>query len=314
MADFISGFWNLYVAGLVAFGLVFCLVVLIANMTARESGEPKLQGHVWDETLREYNNPLPRWWLYLFWGTVLFAIVYLVLFPGFGAHNDGKGLRAEYDAEVAKANDTYGPLFAKYQGTDLAALASDPEAVATGKRLFLTYCSQCHGSTATGARGKDYGFPNLTDNDWLYGGSPATIKESIEGGRAGVMTAFGGVLNSDQIKDVANYVRSLSGLSADSTRLARGKDVFAENCAVCHGPNGKGAASMGPDFAALGAPDLTDNVWLYSNSEASIIDGVTRGRNAGPGSVTNTMPAWKDFLGDAKVHILAAYVYSLSKK
>ncbi|MDR1228624.1 MAG: cytochrome-c oxidase, cbb3-type subunit III [Azoarcus sp.] len=318
MADFISGFWNLYVSGLIAFGLLFCLVVLVTNTTSQGAGEPKLQGHVWDENLREYNNPLPRWWLYLFWVTVIFAIFYFYLFPGFGdRHSDPsnpakeRGLRAEYAKEVNAANAKYGPTFERYLGTDLKALASDPAAVATGKRLFLTYCSQCHGSAARGAQGKNYGFPNLTDDDWLYGGDPETIKASIEGGRAGVMTAFGGTLNSDQIRDVANYVRAIAGLTSDAARAARGRDVFASNCTVCHGPEGKGARSMGEAFAVLGAPDLTDGIWLYSSTEEAIVDGVTKGRNAGPGSVTNTMPAWKDFLGDAKVHILAAYVHSL---
>ncbi|MDR2093260.1 MAG: cytochrome-c oxidase, cbb3-type subunit III [Azoarcus sp.] len=321
MADFISGFWNLYVTGLIAFGLLFCLVVLVTNMTSQSTGEPKLQGHVWDENLREYNNPLPRWWLYLFWATVIFAILYLYMFPGFGTWRSNptdpakdRGLRAEYAKEVRLANKQYGPLFEKYQATDLAILADDRDAVAAGKRLFLTYCSQCHGSAARGAKGKSYGFPDLTDSDWLYGGDPATIKTSIEGGRAGVMTAFGGTLNSEQIKDVANHVRAIAGLSSDAARAARGKAVFDTNCTVCHGPEGKGARSMGEAFAVLGAPDLTDGIWLYSNSEEAIIDGVTRGRNAGPDSVTNTMPAWKDFLGDAKVHILAAYVYSLNNK
>jgi cytochrome c oxidase cbb3-type subunit 3 len=283
-------------------------------MTSREAGEPKLQGHVWDENLREYNNPLPRWWLYLFWATVLFAVVYLAIFPGFGNLNPNRGARSQYASDMQKAETEYGPRFAQYQGTDLAALATNSDAVATGKRLFLTYCSQCHGSTAKGARGKEYGFPDLTDGDWLYGGDPATIKASIEGGRAGVMTPFGQVLNSEQIKDVANYVRSLSSLDADGARVARGKEVFAGNCAVCHGPDGKGSASLGEGFAALGAPNLTDGIWLYSNSEEAIIEGITRGRNAGPGSVGNSMPAWKEYLGDAKVHVLAAYVLSLGKK
>jgi cytochrome c oxidase cbb3-type subunit 3 len=259
--------------------------------------------------------------LYLFWATVIFSILYLYMFPGFGSrHSDpanpakDRGLRAEYAREVRDANKEYGPIFEAYLGTDLAALSVDPPAVAAGKRLFLTYCSQCHGSAARGAKGKSFGFPDLTDSDWLYGGDPATIKTSIEGGRAGVMTAFGGTLNSEQIRDVANSVRSIAGLGSDAARVARGKSVFDSNCTVCHGPEGKGARSMGEAFAVLGAPDLTDGIWLYSNSEEAIIDGVTRGRNAGAGSVTNTMPAWKDFLGDAKVHILAAYVYSLNNK
>jgi len=314
MADFISGFWDLYVAGFVAFSLLLCLVLLIANRTVQESGAPKLQGHVWDENLREYNNPLPLWWLVLFLGTILFSIVYLVVYPGFGVRkstpDSDTGLRAEYAEEMQKAQKAYN--LGKYLSVDMAALATDKEAMATGQRLYLTYCSQCHGSTGKGAKG----YPNLTDGDWLFGGNPETIKASITHGRAGVMTPFGGTLSSDQIKDVANFVRSLSGLSADAARADRGKDVFAANCAVCHAPDGKGALSMGEAFGALGAPNLTDNVWLHDNSEEAIMEGIRKGRNAGPGSLENRMPAWKDFLSDseAKIHILAAYVYSLSKK
>ncbi|MDR0715801.1 MAG: cytochrome-c oxidase, cbb3-type subunit III [Azoarcus sp.] len=324
MADFINSFWDLYVSGLVAFGLLFCLVVLVTNMTSKESGEPKLQGHVWDENLREYNNPLPRWWLYLFWATVIFSIFYLYLFPGFGNRHSNpadpekdRGLRAQYAQEVFDAEGTYGPIFARYQGISVETLAKDPDAVATGQRLFLTYCAQCHGSLGQGSRG----FPNLTDGDWLYGGDPETIKGSISEGRAGMMTPLGGTLTADEIKDAANYVRSLSNLSHDAARAARGRDIFTGKgtCLTCHGADGKGAVAMGismgvPAMGLLGAPNLTDSVWLYDNSEDAIIEGITRGRNAGPGSLTNNMPAWKDFLGEAKVHVLAAYVYSLSNK
>ncbi len=315
MADFISGFWDLYVAGIVAFSLLLCLVLLIANRTVQEAGAPKLQGHVWDENLREYNNPLPLWWLILFLGTIIFSVVYLVIYPGFGNRNSATaesdtGLRKEYAEEMNKAQKAYN--LGKYQSMPLATLANDKEAMATGQRLFLTYCSQCHGSLGKGGKG----YPNLTDGDWLFGGDPETIKASITDGRAGVMTPFGGTLSSDQIKDVANYVRSLSGLSADAARADRGKGVFAANCAVCHGPDGKGALSMGEAFGALGAPNLTDNIWLYDNTEEAIMEGVRKGRNAGPGSLESRMPAWKEFLSDseAKIHILAAYVYSLSKK
>ncbi|MDR2032796.1 MAG: cytochrome-c oxidase, cbb3-type subunit III [Azoarcus sp.] len=321
MADFINNFWNLYVSGLIAFGLLFCLVVLVTNMTSQESGEPKLQGHVWDETLREYSNPLPRWWLYLFWATVIFAVFYLYLFPGFGTWNSNaerdRGLRARYAQEIADAEAKYGPLFEKYRKTPVATLAKDPEAVATGQRLFLTYCAQCHGSLGKGSKG----FPDLTDNDWLYGGDPETIKGSISDGRAGAMTPLGGVLNADEIKDVANYVRSLSNLSHDAARAARGKEIFGGKgtCLTCHGADGKGAVAMGiamgvPAMGLLGAPNLTDAVWLYGNSEETIIEGITKGRNSGPGSLTNNMPDWKNFLGEDKVHVLAAYVYSLSSK
>jgi cytochrome c oxidase cbb3-type subunit 3 len=316
MADFISSFWDLYVAGFTAFGLVLCLILMFANMTSHKSGAaPQVQGHVWDETLKEYNNPLPRWWLILFVGTVVFSIIYLVIYPGFGnrksttLEND-TGLRKEYAEEMAAAKATVDQKLSKYKATPLQTLATDKEAMATGQRLFLTYCAQCHASSGKGSKG----YPNLTDNDWLYGGDPDTIKASITDGRAGVMTPFAGTLSKDQIEDVANYVRTLSGLSADNARAGRGKDVFTDNCTVCHGPDGKGALSLGAAFGALGAPDLTDDVWLFGNSLETIIEGVSKGRNAGQGSLENSMPAWKEFLGEDKIHILAAYVYSLGKK
>jgi cytochrome c oxidase cbb3-type subunit 3 len=299
-ADFTSSFWGLYVTGLVTISLLVCVLILVLNMTSRDAGgAPKVQAHTWDETLQEYNNPLPKWWLYLFWGTLVFAVIYLAIFPGYGTANSNRGARDEY----AKETEKFQQAFDKYINVDVAALAQDANAVATGKRLFLTYCIQCHGSNAKGSKG----FPNLTDNDWLYGGDADTIKTSILDGRKGVMTAFAGILNGDEIKDVANYVRSLSGLQADVARVQKGEAVFAANCAVCHSTDGKGNP-------LLGSPNLTDNVWLYGNSEAAIIEGVTRGRNFDNRSLKNEMPAWKDFLGEGKVTLLAAYVYSQAQK
>ncbi|THF65837.1 cytochrome-c oxidase, cbb3-type subunit III [Pseudothauera nasutitermitis] len=294
MADFVSGFWNVYVMGLVALSLLFCVVVLVANMTKRPE-KVEVQGHVWDETLQEYNNPLPRWWLYLFWATLIFSVVYLAIFPGFGTTNQHRGQIAQYEAEVARADQLYGPIFARFQEQDLLAVAADPEANAMGQRMFLTYCAQCHGSAGTGAKG----FPNLTDSAWNWGGEPETIKTTILHGRIGVMTPFGSILSGEEIKDVANYVRSLSGLANDSLRAQRGKELFDQQCVVCHQADGTGNT-------LLGAPDLTDSAWLYGSSEATIIETITNGRQ-------NQMPAFADFLGEAKVHILAAYVISLSK-
>jgi cytochrome c oxidase cbb3-type subunit 3 len=304
MADFDS-FWDLYVAGFVTFGLLFCLILMLANMKAQEPGAPQVKGHVWDENLREYNNQLPRWWLFLFLGTVIFSIVYLVIFPGFGnrlsTSEKDAGLRVEYTSEV---NGFAGKEVAKYMDpkTDLVALANDPEAMKTGQRLFLTYCSQCHGATARGSKG----YPNLTDNDWLYGGDPETIKTTIAEGRPGVMTPFGGMLSEEQIKDVANYVLTLSGLPADKARADRGEPFFKDEgkCALCHGADGKGALAKG--FAALGGPNLTDDIWQYDSKLETIIEGITKGRE-------NAMPTWNRFLDESKLNLLAAYVYSLSK-
>jgi len=298
MADFVSGFWNAYVMVLVFLSICFCVFVLVSNMTKRTSGPVGLHDHIWDETLQEYNNPLPRWWMYMFWITIVFAIAYLAMYPGFG-DNQGKlgwSARGQWEAEQKAAAEKYGPIFAKFRDMDLNAVAADKEANAMGQRLFLTYCAQCHGADAKGAKG----FPNLADNDWLYGGEPETIKTTVLGGRQGMMPPFGPALGADGVKDVANYVRSLSGLAHDSLRAQRGKDMFAQNCVACHGPEAKGTP-------ALGAPNLTDKVWLYGSSETTIIETVSNGR-------TNRMPAFQEFLGEDKVHLLAAYVLSLSKQ
>ena len=234
--------------------------------------------------------------MYLFWITILFSIVYLAIYPGFGNVNEGRGQVSQYQAEMQAAEEKYGPIFAKYRNMDLAAVAVDPEANAMGERMFLTYCAQCHGSAAQGARS----FPNLTDEEWLWGGDAEAIKATIVDGRNGVMPPFGPALGGEGVKDVANYVRSLSGLAHDSLRAQRGQEMFVANCAVCHTEEGTGNPM-------LGAPDLTNKSWLYGSSEATIIETITNGRN-------NQMPMFGEFLGEDKVHLLAAYVMSLSKK
>ncbi|BBD76898.1 cytochrome-c oxidase, cbb3-type subunit III [Hydrogenophilus thermoluteolus] len=297
MADFISPFWDMYVKVLVALSLLFCVFVIATNMRATgKVGE--LQPHSWDENLQEWNNPLPRWWMYLFWLTVIFAIVYLVIYPGFGSFKGIAGWSSvgQWEKEMKAAEEKYGPLYAKYRNMDVKAIAADPEAMGMGKRLFQTYCMQCHGADARGAKG----FPNLTDNDWLGGdGSPDYIKATITNGRMGVMPPFP-QLGEEGAKNVAHYVRSLSGLAHDATRAQLGSKIFAENCAACHGPDGKGNP-------VIGAPNLTDNIWLYSSSETQIMSNVMNGLN-------NRMPAFGEFLGQDKVHLLTAYVWSLSHK
>jgi cytochrome c oxidase cbb3-type subunit 3 len=294
--DFVSGFWSLYVIVLTLVSVIGCGLFLFsqerANFTAGQT-----TGHVWDETLAEYNNPLPNWWRWLFYITVVFALVYLAIFPGLGSFGGKLGwtMRGQYDQEMDAAKAKYDPLFNEFLKKDIMTVAADPKAKEIGQRLFLTYCAQCHGSDAKGGKG----FPNLTDKDWLWGGTPDRIEETIKKGRDAVMTPKGTKpdMDAEQIKDVVNYVRSLSNLSNDPVRVQRGKELFPQACAACHGPEGKGNPEAG-------FPNLTDNVWLYGSQEATMIEGVTKGR-------INRMPAWGDFLGDAKVHLLAAYVWGL---
>jgi cytochrome c oxidase cbb3-type subunit 3 len=301
MADFINDFWSVYIAILVALSIIGCAVLLWSQskvqVTVPKDGKVETTGHVYDG-LEEFNNPMPRWWMWLFYITIVFAVIYLVLYPGFGSFSGKLGWRSagQYQEEVKLAEAEVGPMFEKYKATDLKALAADSKANAMGERLFLTYCAQCHGSDARGNKG----FPNLADRDWLYGGDPETIKLSILNGRHGQMPPMGAAVGSEKdIESVAHYVLSLSGSVHDSIKATAGREKFAV-CAACHGADGKG-------MAAVGAPNLTDKTWLYGGSVTTIMETIRLGRN-------NVMPAFADFLGEAKVHLLAAYVWGLSNK
>jgi cytochrome c oxidase cbb3-type subunit 3 len=295
--QFTSGFWDIYIALITVVSIVACAVLLKSQSTRRSSGEADTTGHKWDEDLAEYNNPLPRWWSWLFYLTVFFSLIYLVLYPGLGSWRGmlGWSQAGQYTRETELAAKQYGPLYEKFARLEVAELAANPEALAMGQKLFLNHCAQCHASDGGGSRG----FPNLTDRDWLYGGDAKSVVETIANGRNGAMPAFGEALKSEDIKDVAHYVMSLSGGAADSIRIARGRDTFLNTCAACHGAQGKGNPM-------LGAPNLTDRIWLHGSGEARIIDTVTRGR-------VSQMPAHQDSLGEAKIRLLAAYVLSLSK-
>jgi cytochrome c oxidase cbb3-type subunit 3 len=233
----------------------------------------------------------------MFYITVVFAIVYLALYPGLGNNTGSFGwtMRGQYDAEMKAAEATYGPKFNQFLKQDVMAVAANPEAKEMGARLFQTYCAQCHAGDAGGTTS----FPNLKDGDWLWGGTPDKIKETITAGRMGIMTPKGVKpdMDAEQVKDVVNYVRSLSGLSSDSVRAQRGAELFPVACAACHQPDAKG-------LQAAGYPNLTDKVWLHGSSEAKQIEIVTKG-------MTNQMPAFGEFLGPAKVHLLTAYVWGL---
>jgi cytochrome c oxidase cbb3-type subunit 3 len=294
--DFINNFWSMYVIVITLVSVIGCGVFLWMQGNVKHN-PGQTTGHLWDETLAEYSNPLPNWWRWMFYITVVFALVYLAIFPGLGSFG-GKldwTMRSQYAAEMKKADDQYAPIFNKFLKQDVMAVAANGEAKEMGQRLFLTYCAQCHGSDAKGAKG----FPNLTDADWLWGGTPEKIKETITKGHDAVMTPKGTKpdMDAEQVKDVVHYVRSLSGLSSDSIRVQRGKELFPQACAACHGPEAKGNSDAG-------YPNLTDKVWLYSSQEADMIETVTKGR-------VNRMPAFGDFLGEAKVHILAAYVWGM---
>jgi cytochrome c oxidase cbb3-type subunit 3 len=183
----------------------------------------------------------------------------------------------------------------------LPAVAADAQGRGMGERIFLNNCAQCHGSDAGGAKG----FPNLRDGDWLYGGEPAKIVESITHGRMGVMPPQGAALGEEGVRNVVAYVRSLSGLTADPLKAQLGKEKFAASCAACHGADGKGNP-------AVGAPNLTDKVWLHGSTEVAITETVTKGRNMNASEGTLAMPAFNDVLGPARIHLVAAYVWSLS--
>jgi cytochrome c oxidase cbb3-type subunit 3 len=304
MSDFASGFWQYYVGIITVVSILACAVLLKSMSTHRAPGESDTTGHTWDEDLVEYNHPLPRWWIWLFYITIVFSLVYLLLYPGLGSYAGSFKWTStgQYEEEVKSAEALYGPLYQKFASQDVRQLAADPEARAVGQKLFLNNCAQCHGSDAAGGRG----FPNLTDRDWLYGGEPEAIEASIMNGRNGIMPALGPSLGQEGTLDAANYVLSLSGAKHDAARAARGKQTFAAVCSACHGADGKGNQT-------LGAPNLTDNIWLHGGSEAAIVETITKGRGSNalnPGQ--SAMPAHKDSLGEAKVRILAAYVYSLS--
>jgi cytochrome c oxidase cbb3-type subunit 3 len=295
MSHFTSGFWDVYIAVITVVSVVACAVFL-KSQSVRRVAEPELTGHVWDENLQEYNNPMPRWWAWLFYLTVVFALGYLVLYPGLGSYSGTLGWTQvkQLQDETKRADAQFGPIFERFAAQDVETLAKEPEALAIGQKLFLNYCSQCHASDGAGSAG----FPNLTDLAWLWGGTPEAIKTSITEGRLGIMPPWGPVLGEQGVKDVAHYVMSLSGMPSDSIRAARGKDVFAKTCVACHGPDAKGNPAMG-------APNLTDSDWLHGGSEPQIIETITKGR-------TDQMPAHKDVLSPAKIHLLTAYVYSLS--
>lgn len=269
-------------------------------------------GHEWDG-LRELNTPLPRWWLWLFYATIVWAIGYWIAYPAWPLISSstqgvlGWHTRSAVESDLAELKASRGPMVAKLTAAPVAEIVGDPQlldfARAQGRVAFADNCAPCHGAGGGGAKG----YPNLNDDDWLWGGKLAAIEQTIRHGarsgdkddHEGNMPAFGrdGILKPDQISAVADYVRSLSGLPAEQgADLALGKKVFADNCAVCHGPEGKGNREVG-------APNLTDKIWLYGPDKATIMQGVQNGRGG-------VMPAWEGRLSDPIIKALTVYVYT----
>ncbi|MBS3998017.1 MAG: cytochrome-c oxidase, cbb3-type subunit III [Hydrogenophaga sp.] len=297
MSDFTSDFWHYYVAGLTLVSIIACLVLLwISGTTKAATLEDNTTGHVWDGDLAEMNNPLPRWWVYLFIITVVFALAYGVLYPTFGKYQGmlGWSSSGQHQAEVAKVEQNIAPIYAKFAGMTPEQMAGDAQAMAIGERLFMNYCAQCHGSDARGARS----FPNLTDGDWLYGGDHEAIKTSIAEGRNGVMPPMAAAVGTaEDVRNVAHYVLSMSGSPHDSVRAAQGKSNYG-SCAACHGMDGKGNQAMG-------APNLTDNIWLHGWGEEAIVRAINNGIN-------NQMPGQAALLNEAQINVLASYVWGMS--
>ena len=291
-----SAFWQGWVIVLTVLNILFCLWLIRFTMKKRsgEAATGDVTGHTWDGDLQEYNNPLPRWWLWMFYGTIVFGIVYYILYPGLWDGVLGWSKEGQYAAEQERAEAKFGPIYAQYASVAVPELAKNEDATAMGRRLFLTYCMQGHGSDAQGSKG----YPNLADSAWLWGGSPEQIKSSIVNGRNGVMPPHEAILGEEGIDEVANYVVTLSGGQADAAKAEKGKERFATICAACHMPDGTGNQM-------LGAPNLTDDTWVYGGGIEEIKETLVKGR-------AGVMPAHKDLLNSDKIHLLTAYVYSLS--
>jgi len=294
-----SNAWSIYIIVFTLVNILGCLWLIRWTSKKRtdEANQGNVTGHTWDDTLQEYNNPLPRWWLWLFYLTILFSFVYMVLYPTIGNYAGVLGWTqtGQYQQEMDEADKNYGVIFKAYAAKPIADLAKNPQAMDSGHRLFLNNCATCHGSDAGGLTG----YPNLTDKAWLYGGTPEAIKTSILKGRNGMMPPMGAGMNEQQLETITAYVQSLSGREMDSAKVAQGKTQFDSMCVACHGANGKG-------IQALGAPDLTDNIWLYGGTPGLIKETIQKGRSG-------KMPTFRDLLGEEKAHLLAAYVYSLSQ-
>lgn len=290
--------WSLFVI-IVTFGMLigFTWLVLNTRRIQDPDGANKLNDHEFDG-ITEYDAPMPEWFTWMFLASIAFAVIYLALYPGLG---NFPGLLGWSSSQALKqdqrrAEARHAPLFQRYLRTPVEELAEDPQAVRMGQRLFGNYCAQCHGSAAQGAPG----FPNLTDGHWSWGGEPAQIRSTLVNGRQAAMPAWGPVLGEDGIAEATEYVLALAGRDHDAEAAERGAEHYQQLCVACHGPEGRGNT-------ALGAGDLTAGVYLYGGSRETIATTLRQGRNG-------VMPAQRDILDEARIHILTAYVYGLPRR
>src|SRR5690625_1918579 len=299
MSDFFSVGWSIWIAAISILGIIFCLWLLFSQrkeVVEGEDPEKPIANKVWDGNIVELDNSASRWFIVMYVGLCVFAFGYLLLYPGLGSF---KGLldwtaAKQVQEQQREINERLDPIYARFADMEIEEIAADSEAMVVGQRLFLNNCAQCHGSDAKGSPS----FPNLTDDTWLWGGAPEDILTTITNGRNGVMTAHADLMTPNDASDIAQYVRSLNGLAHDSLRVNAGERMYQQFCVACHGADAKGNQQ-------LGAPDLTNNNWLYDSSEDTIVEGILQGRN-------NKMPAQKDILTPEQIRVLAGWVWGLS--
>lgn len=294
-----SNAWSIYIIVLVLINIVGVVWLLLATAKKLPIDDDKTAttGHEWDG-LTELNMPLPRWWIYLFVITILFSVAYLILYPGMGnfAGTLGWSQQKQYTEESITLEEKYAATFAQFNNLPIEELINNQQAMNVAQSLYANNCSTCHGADARGAPG----FPNLADNDWLYGGEFAQIKQSIALGRSGAMPAMGAAINGESgAYNIAVYVRSFTNPIGDEQSRTSGEILFQQYCSICHGANAKGNI-------AFGAPNLTDDIWLHSNKIQDIQSIILNGRNS-------IMPAHNELLSDDEIHLLSAYVYGLKQ-
>jgi cytochrome c oxidase cbb3-type subunit 3 len=291
-----TSFWSMWIIVLTTATIVGLTWILIANRKGDQQETEKTTGHEYDG-IEEYDNPLPTWWFYMFLLTIVWGIGYLVIYPGMG---NFPGLLnwtqvGQHEREVSTANEKFRAMRDRYMAQPVEEIANDPAVRKMGMRMFGNNCAQCHGADAKGS----YGFPNLTDNDWIYGGSGDTIKASITNGRQAAMPAWGSIIGDQGVSDVTAYILSINGRNADAAQAGAGNKVFQTYCVACHGADASGNAT-------LGSPNLKNGIWLYGGNAAQISHSIRAGRNG-------IMPAHKDSLTEDKIHLLTAYVYGLNQ-